>query len=67
MKNTPENNKDSDNSTNRPDRRQSRGIRLPSDHPIYSQGWTVGPAPVFRTAPPSTPGKTDENPGEKEH
>ena len=59
MGNTPENNKGSEGPGKRSTRKKIRKIRLPSDHPIYFQGWTVGFAPVIRTSPPSAPTETD--------
>ena len=30
--------------------KKSRSVEAPSDSPIYSRGWQVGSAPVFRTS-----------------
>ena len=38
-----------------------RGVEAPSDSPIYSRGWQVGSAPVFRTSTTaSTPNDSDK-------
>mgnify|MGYP001240022123 FL=1 len=38
-----------------------RGVKAPSDSPIYSRGWQVGSAPVFRTSTTaSTPNDSDK-------
>ena len=60
MENTPENNKDGEDLKKRGASRKYRGIKLPSDHPIYSQGWTVGAAPILRSAPPRDSGESDK-------
>ncbi len=37
-----------------------KGSKAPLDHPIYSQGWQVGSAPVFRESTTSPPDDSDK-------
>ena len=37
-----------------------KGSKAPLDHPIYSQGWQVGSAPVFRESKISPPDDSDK-------